>query len=343
MKKALVYNPYLDGMGGGERYTCSLIKFLLNENWQVDIPWDDALIIEEIKERFQIDLYKAKIVDNAFTRLTHVLERILMTREYDLCFFLSDGSIPLAFAKKNILHFQVPFTDIKLSRFDKWKLSKFQHIVCNSQFTKKIIDKTYGVNSKVIYPPVSLIPRNNKNKENIILSVGRFHPNKKQMILLEAFKTMANKDWKLILAGGVMPADGEYLFSLQQEARGHNIEFFTGIPYQELISLYAKAKIYWHATGFGESKPENLEHFGISTVEAMSAGCAPIVYNAGGQKEIINHGENGFLWDTEKDLIKITTDITGDERLREKIIANAIKRSQDFSTEKFYQQCAIYY
>jgi glycosyltransferase involved in cell wall biosynthesis len=38
----------------------------------------------------------------------------------------------------------------------------------------------------------------------------------------------------------------------------------------------------------------------------MSAGCVPVVINRGGQKEIINEGINGFLWDTPDELIEKT-------------------------------------
>ena len=344
MKKALIYDPYLDGLGGGERYTTSFAQCLLKNNWQVDVSWDDKTILEKIKERFQIDLHEARIIDNAFTRLTHVIERILVTQEYDFTFFLSDGSIPLTFGKKNILHFQVPFTNIRLSKFDKWKLVKFQHIICNSQFTKQYIDKTYGVISEIIYPPVNLISLTNNKKEKMILSVGRFHPLKKQEILIKTFKKFNElKGLKLVLVGGVMPADKEYLDSLYELAKGHNIEFQVGIDYQKLCDLYNKALIYWHATGFGEEKPENMEHFGISTVEAMSAGCVPIVYRAGGQTEIITNGETGYLWETELELIKKTTEIVENKQKRDRISSQAVKRSQDFSVEKFCQKCATYF
>jgi len=38
----------------------------------------------------------------------------------------------------------------------------------------------------------------------------------------------------------------------------------------------------------------SLEHFGITTVEAMAAGCVPLVYDSGGQAEIVSSGYNGY-------------------------------------------------
>ena len=43
--------------------------------------------------------------------------------------------------------------------------------------------------------------------------------------------------------------------------------------------------LFWHAAGLGEdptTNPDRFEHFGISVVEAMSAGAVPMVYEHGG-------------------------------------------------------------
>jgi len=78
-----------------------------------------------------------------------------------------------------------------------------------------------------------------------------------------------------------------------------------------------------------------MEHFGITTVEAMASGCVPIVYDAGGQREIVRNGIDGFLWKTFEELIEETTQIIIDTRLRSKVSFEAIIRSADFDTQKF--------
>ena len=65
----------------------------------------------------------------------------------------------------------------------------------------------------------------------------------------------------------------------------------------ELRDLYARASIFWHAAGLGEDPerhPDRYEHFGITTVEAMSAGAVPVVIDAAGQVEIVEHGAYGL-------------------------------------------------
>jgi hypothetical protein len=45
---------------------------------------------------------------------------------------------------------------------------------------------------------------------------------------------------------------------------------------------------YWHATGYSystEKHPGVQEHFGMTTVEAMSADTAPVPINSGGRSD----------------------------------------------------------
>ena len=98
------------------------------------------------------------------------------------------------------------------------------------------------------------------------------------------------------------------------------------------------SKIYWHAAGFnskGTKEPIKLEHFGITTVEAMSAGCVPVVINQGGQIEIIGNSDSGFLWDKTEELINYSTRLINDEPLMSRMSKQALIRSKLFEIENF--------
>lgn len=341
-----IYDPYLDSLGGGERYVLTLAEFLSRTD-EVKIFWADQSIKKKIEERLNIKTDKISFVSNIFVRGNNLLQKFLLTNKYDLIFFLSDGSIPLIFAKQGIFHFQVPFHKINAKNlFNRIKLSRFRWIVCNSNFTKKFIDKNYGVESLVIYPPVSVKDFRPEKKRNLILSVGRFTKtlhNKKQELMIAAFKDLAKKleDWELVLAGGAMPQDYIYLKELKDLAKDASIKILHNLPFKELRDLYGQAKIYWHAAGFGlneEESPEKMEHFGISTVEAMASGCIPMVFAGGGQKEIITNGVNGFLWQKVEELKDQTLILAKmEEEKLAKIALAARERSEDFSQEKFYE------
>jgi len=345
--KVALYSPYLDTLGGGERYLATIAEFL-SKKAQVDFFWNDKNIISKLQERFNLNFGKVAVISDIFKRKTNFLKKLAILRGYDLAIFLSDGSIPTPAAKKNILHFQVPFTSVSgKSLANRIKLLNYKAVVCNSDFTKKYIDRTYGVCSKVIYPPVDTSYFKPAKKKNIILSVGRFTKilgGKKQEVLIEVFKSAfsvqrsAFKNWQLYLAGGV--GDKKYLSKLKDKAKDFPIKFLPDIQAVQLQKLYGEAKIYWHAAGFGEDlekHPERAEHFGISVVEAMAAGCVPCVFNGGGLKEIVNHNINGFLWQNLLELEKLTEELISDEGLLIRLSNLAKKDAYEFSKERFIE------
>lgn len=333
------YSPYLDTLGGGERYTLSLAS-----HWSlrhdVSVFWDQNDILYKAQKRLNIDLSRVKFTRNIF-RVTSVFKKLFITRQYDLIFFLSDGSIPSTLARYNILHYQMPFEKVPYSTV---KLFRYQAIVCNSQFTKDTLDMRIGNRAEVIYPPVAPVDRRGSKKEKIILSVGRFtgfHTAKKQDILLEAFR-QGVKDklltgWRLVFVGGLLDSDEEYFSRLKKMAYDLPVEFLPNAPLTKLIDLYRRASIYWHAAGYGETDPRWKEHFGISTVEAMSAGCIPIVFAGGGQTEIISDEVNGLLWHTTEELLSKTSRVIQDTKEQQGIRDRGTARAMDFQESKFTQ------
>ncbi len=67
-----------------------------------------------------------------------------------------------------------------------------------------------------------------------------------------------------------------------------------------------------------------LKHFGITTVEAMSAGAVPVVIDSGGQRETVDHEVNGFRWSELTELQNYTRRIAGDLNLRKALSENAV-------------------
>lgn len=385
IKRAAIYDPYLDTLGGGERYCLTVAEILLKKGFSVDIFWSgDPDLVQKAEQRFSLDLKGINLVPDIFqiapTKIdlvedkqclirmsskTHqeynfldkansILAKLKTTKQYDLLFYLSDGSIPYLFGKKNILHIQVPF--VRQNNFASRikNISKFtfiSSIICNSKFTASFFDPIFKSKIKVLYPPVDINKFSiSENKENIILSVGRFDNvlnAKKQDILITAFKELhkndTSKNWKLVLAGGSLknPDENSYLKHLKSQSQNFPIEFVINPNFETLKNLYAQSKIYWHAAGYNvdQSKhPEETEHFGMTIVEAMASGLIPVVVNKGGIPEIIENGINGYLWDEIDELVNKTQILISSPELISNMSQESIKSITKFSKENFQIQ-----
>lgn len=344
--KALIYSPYLSALGGGERYCLTVAEYLLKNNWQVDVFWDNYKEVERIGKKLDLDINKARIIKKKAEEF-NAWQRTFLTIGYDLVFWLSDGSIPVLFGKKNILHFQRPFISVGgRSLFNQAKLKLVDEVVCNSRFTKKFIDKEYDLKSMVVYPPVEVSKFKKGKKENIILAVGRFEESlkaKRQDVMIEVFKGMVDKGlkgWQLVLIGGslVEPSKNKFLKDLKESASGYPVKFLVDAPFEKVKSYYAKSKIFWHAAGFQveESRePWLTEHFGITPVEAMAAGCVPVVIDKGGLKEIVRRGV-GERWTAKAELTSKTLNLINNPSRWQKYSQNSILRSKKFSKDIFY-------
>lgn len=344
-----IYDMYLDAMGGGEKYMLSIASMLSKKN-SVDIFWDDKDILIKAKKRFSLDYSNIKLVKNIFLSPLSFFEKKKVMASYHVIIYLSDGSIPFLFAKKNIIHFQFPTPWINgKDLLTKLKLKKINTIVCNSEFTKKYIDQSFGLKSKILYPPCSLVTVKEK-KENIILTVGRYNKLsehndfKKIEKMISIFKARIlsdNRGWKFVVVITHFESDTSVIEQWKKDLKDLPIQLITNTDYETLQKLYAKSKIYWHAAGYEEDldkHPERAEHFGIAPVEAMSAGAVPIVINAGGLPEIVDEGKDGLIWNTEDELVQQTKRIIIDDKFREELSQNAISKSKHFSEEAFQKQ-----
>lgn len=312
---ALIVTPYFQTLGGGERYVLSVAQALLDKHWLVSLTADQDQITQAAS-RFGLLLKELISIKYTTAIGENIIDRWQRQKYFDLVFWVSDGSLPVLFGRKNIVHFQVPLHPPNQHKWlNKLKSLTYTAVVCNSKFTKSIVDRVYGLNSDVWYPPVSVDQFQAGKKENIILAVGRFEKSmaeKRQDVLIECFCAMVDrglKNWRLVLAGGVYPEKEDYLNQLKHSAVGYPIDFSTNASFSKIQQYYSQAKIFWHAAGFGydeERYPEKMEHFGMTTVEAMAAGCVPVVMGFGGQKEVIDNNTNGILVYQKKELISKT-------------------------------------
>ncbi len=350
MKKVLLYSPYLTIMGGGERYLLTIASVLQSEYETCLIG--DAKLKSEAREKLNISLDNVIFLSNKNFSGINPLQRLIKTGSFDLLFYMTDGSLFFSFAGKNYLIIQSPLhlpqmNSINLLKSVNWRF------ICYSEFMKKVIEKRTGVIADILSPgiDVSTFHCLKKPKENIILSVGRYFPyphNKRHDFLIDVFCRNYQKHfsgWKLVIAGGLSEDGGkQILLDLQKRGENYPVELLVNLSFAELVAQYKKARIYWHATGVGSDLtkyPEKAEHFGITTLEAMAAGVAPVVYGQGGQADIVHENKDGFLWQTETDLIHKTKLLIEDKAVLNKIVRGASITIADYDLIKFYEKLKV--
>ncbi len=314
----------------------------------------------------QISSATVRLVDGSLGDLRREAEAI--SREFDICIYITNYRHLDSASKQTFVVLQIPYGPItpvslagKLLRGkvreaakDYYRLGllrrlrETQAVLVYSEYVSNALDAIHDVPSTILPPAIDDFSSSGAVKERVVLSVGRFfrglYNDKRYDVMIEAFKklyaSLPNTTWQYRLVGscGTDPASRQYLEELQQAAHGYPIYFHINSPYDELRRHYNEASLFWHAAGFEVDErrtPERAEHFGMSTLEAMSAGCIPVVINRGGQKEIVSHGESGYLWESMDELIAHSRTLISDGELRASVQAHARRRFYDFDREHF--------
>jgi glycosyltransferase involved in cell wall biosynthesis len=366
--RVVLYNASWSSWGGGEKYICCLAEAISKiPGWEVTILVDKPFVTrKEVQKYFDLELSRVIIE----TIRPGSAKKILGAG--DLAIIMSNFRSLGTPAIHNMHVLQIPYPPITASGFfrkmirgefregikDLMRLRLLDSarrsdlVLVYSEFVRQVLKEHHAIEAEVLYPPIddfSLLVE----KKPIILSVGRFftgmYNDKRFDVMIEAFKRLTlhpeAQSWEYRMVGSCGDDDGSrrYLASLQRSAAGYPVFFHVNATYDELRRLYSEASIFWHAAGYGADEatsPERMEHFGMTTVEAMSARCIPIVINKGGQKEIVTHGRSGFVWNTTEDLVDLTMKTIKGKDIRKNLQAGARSRSEDFRRELFSNRVA---
>lgn len=163
-------------------------------------------------------------------------------------------------------------------------------IITNSVFSKRMLLEVYPEftpdKMSVIYPPIAITaPESNKKNDNVVITLGRFSADKRQLEQIQIAEKFPDLRFEII--GFVGDRKSEVYFNkcrnYQEKKVITNVEFHPNLPPQKVKEKLQTSRFFMH----------NLrnEPFGISTVEAIAAGCIPIVHDSGGQREIVPFAE----------------------------------------------------
>ncbi len=177
-------------------------------------------------------------------------------------------------------------TRMLLEHLRRWELdaaSRVDDFIAISTAVQERIRDIYGRPSTIVHPPVdteAFRPEASVPRENFYLVVSRLIPYKRIDLAVSAFNRMP--DHNLVIVG-----DGRDAATLKAMA-GPNIRFTNHLPRREVVNLMQRCR------GFifpGE------EDFGITPVEAMSAGSPIVALRAGGALDTVADRQTGIFFD----------------------------------------------
>jgi glycosyltransferase involved in cell wall biosynthesis len=201
-------------------------------------------------------------------------------------------------------------------------------LLTNSNFSKEAILKTlesnkFATNVPLIIPPPVNVEEFRRaalfsaERKDYVLVVSRIHPSKKLENAIELARIL--KHYRIakgmVIAGSLVDDDifaNDYYQRILDMIRAFGLSDYVTIEINvglaRLKSLMRNSKAYFH--------PLPGEPFGISIVEAMSAGLIPVVPDSGGHTEFV---PKKYQFDSLKaaaDVILSALDVTQIERLR---------------------------
>ncbi|HEX5519016.1 MAG TPA: glycosyltransferase [Candidatus Nitrosocosmicus sp.] len=119
----------------------------------------------------------------------------------------------------------------------------------------------------------------------MVLVISRIDPSKKIEKAITLAHLLMNKGIGngMIIVGNLDEYNHGHYISLKEMVDDLNLKdyvrFEIDASIDKLVLNMKKSKVYFH--------PRSGEHFGISIVEAMSAGLIPVVPDKGGQTEFV--------------------------------------------------------
>jgi len=201
--------------------------------------------------------------------------------------------------------------------------------LANSCWTAALLKEQFGVESRVVYPPVagSFPPVEWAERENGFVCVGRVVPEKRMDTVIRILERVraAGHNVHLHILGGL--DDSEFGRKIRQMAEQRRewvfLEGRVAGPKKDAIIA---------AHRFGINGRE-LEPFGIAPAEMVKAGCITFVPSSGGQTEIVDHPLLAFA-DEEDAAQKICT-VLASETLQQTLRTHLNLAAQRFSAAEF--------
>lgn len=179
-------------------------------------------------------------------------------------------------------------------------------------------------------------PQPSKKKElfdvdddvKVIVYAGRLSAEKGVLDLVDIYSSVEKHiDSVLMVFAGTGPAEEQLRKKLPEAL------FLGWVDSGELPEIYSSADVLL--------LPSKFDTFSCVVLEALSCSLPVIAYKAKGPKDIIQHGECGYLASGKNDMIKYIASYLLDSHLAPIFKANALQRAADFQKDDIINQFLI--
>ena len=326
-RKAFVYNCYLDTGGGGERSSLDFAAALDDIGYEVSLVSTRPINInlESLKSSFGVDERFDWAIRYFETQedLSRAVKKegveVFVNHTYS-SFMSNPAAIGVYVAM-----FPTPTLPDNIKA-----LLTYDVICCISEFTQEYVSRFWydKLPCEVIYPPISQVHQDGElgsfeNKQRLVIQIGRFNTEGHSKCQLEAIETFVRlrkenilgSSWKMKVLGRVNSgANNErYIEDCRNAIENTDVEIITNGSLEVIRDLYRKACCLWQYTGYGldyGEAPQFCEHLGLVAMDCFSYGTIPIIYHRGGMVPLINHGENGFSFGSQQELMETMSQIS---------------------------------
>jgi len=276
-------------------------------------------IVKNAIQTFQPDLIYYWSLRGLGIKILKNTEETKIPKIFEIGDFWMNGYMKKSSNIKEFIKNSLPFIDKK--DFD------FSPSICVSKWIEEEMKIRYKTKKSYVIPNGTDIPLaiNKSNQTIKFIFVGRVEEEKGIHIAIEALnkftKKYPNKNFTFDIYGG---GDVNYIHKCKKLAKplGSKLSFKGQV--KERKEIYKNASILLMPT-------QMREPFGLVIIEAMAYKCAVIATNAYGPAEIINHKENGILFNLkeENDLFQKIEELYFNPTFLKKLQENAYKNVLD--------------
>ena len=373
-RKAAVLYPSLNYLGGAARVCLSFVKVLSRAGFEVTlftVDRTDWSLVRRVfgefgdlrfKERFIISRFPGSfnaMLRNIFLALFYLLE-VLAVRfllSFDIVLVVGGELIDCIgdIVYVNAIPFRLThlFPHVRLGSAAWRCYSRLYNIflrllgkadsrgllITNSYFLREIVLSWLGRDSIVIHPPVDtnrfMVSEEDGQRINMVITVSRIHPGKSLNVILEIAKRIDGAIFLIIglSSGRLKETLNDLNVTIKKMNLNNKVSILVNESPSKLLESLSRAKVLLHT--------QPSEAFGMAVVEAMAAGCVPVVPNNGGPWiDILDQkqGVYGFSYRSVDEAADIIRALLNNENLRQKVANRARARALTFDKSIFEEK-----